>query len=152
MHSGCFCAQSTPGPSDGEESDGEAGDAGETECSGGKDAPAAPVAEAEALDLSDAPEPSASGVSMDEALESAVLLGLQTLKNAELPIQFSEFFSKHMQPQKPEGAVFEEERGVGLHLDTLSRTSVHVFGSPLLHAVRHHPPTHNPSPTRRNDV
>lgn len=98
-----FCVQSTPGASDGEESDDGAGDAGEAESSGGKDAPAAPVAEAEALDLSDAPEPSPSGVGMDEALESAVLLGLHTLKNAELPIQFSEFFSKHMQPHKPEG-------------------------------------------------
>ncbi|KAK2077792.1 hypothetical protein QBZ16_004640 [Prototheca wickerhamii] len=99
--------ESTPGASDGEESDDGAGDAGEAESSGGKDAPAAPVAEAEALDLSDAPEPSPSGVGMDEALESAVLLGLHTLKNAELPIQFSEFFSKHMQPHKPEGMAFD---------------------------------------------
>jgi hypothetical protein len=42
---------------------------------------------------------------MDELLEAAVLAGLLTLKNADLPIQTGDFYTKHMIPAKPEGAV-----------------------------------------------
>lgn len=47
--------------------------------------------------------PEEEAVSMEEALEGAVVAGLRTLTNSELPIQFSEFYSKHMLPQKPAG-------------------------------------------------
>lgn len=44
-----------------------------------------------------------SAVDMDSLLEAAVLAGLQSLKNADLPIQAGDFYTKHMVPAKPEG-------------------------------------------------
>lgn len=40
---------------------------------------------------------------MDALLEAAVLAGLQALKNADLPIQAGDFYTKFMVPAKPEG-------------------------------------------------
>lgn len=42
-------------------------------------------------------------VDMDSLLEAAVLAGLHALKNADLPIQAGDFYTKHMVPAKPEG-------------------------------------------------
>ena len=44
-----------------------------------------------------------SAVDMDSLLEAAVLAGLQALKNADLPIQGGDFYTKFMVPAKPEG-------------------------------------------------
>ena len=40
---------------------------------------------------------------MDALLEAAVLAGLHALKNADLPIQAGDFYTKFMVPAKPEG-------------------------------------------------
>jgi translation initiation factor 2D len=45
----------------------------------------------------------AAAIDMDALLEAAVLAGLQNLKTADLPIQTSDFYTKHMLPAKPEG-------------------------------------------------
>lgn len=50
---------------------------------------------------------SISGVEMDLLLEAAVLGGLQSLKTAELPIQTSDFYQRHMLPLRPEGVTFD---------------------------------------------
>ncbi|KFM26052.1 Eukaryotic translation initiation factor 2D [Auxenochlorella protothecoides] len=55
---------------------------------------------------SSAPPPNGA-VSLDEMLEQAVLGGLQTLKAIELPIQFSDFYSKHMLAHRPPGVTFD---------------------------------------------
>lgn len=44
-----------------------------------------------------------AGADMDALLEAAVLAGLQTLKNADLPIQAGDFYTKHMLAARPEG-------------------------------------------------
>ena len=46
----------------------------------------------------------AAPVDMDAQLEAAAIAGLHTLKTAELPIQLSDFYTRHMLPTKPEGA------------------------------------------------
>ncbi|PRW32977.1 Eukaryotic translation initiation factor 2D [Chlorella sorokiniana] len=46
-------------------------------------------------------------VDMDSLLEAAVLAGLQSLKNADLPIQAGDFYTKHMVPAKPEGVMLD---------------------------------------------
>ena len=48
-----------------------------------------------------------SGLDMDTLLEAAVLGGLRSLKNAELPIQTSDFYQKHMLPLRPDGITFD---------------------------------------------
>ncbi len=50
-------------------------------------------------------------VDMDSLLEAAVLAGLQALKNADLPIQGGDFYTKFMVPAKPEGEWAETCRG-----------------------------------------
>ncbi|KAL4852879.1 Eukaryotic translation initiation factor 2D [Chlorella vulgaris] len=49
----------------------------------------------------------AAAIDMDALLEAAVLAGLQTLKTADLPIQTSDFYTKHMLPAKPEGTMYD---------------------------------------------
>ncbi|KAL4422679.1 hypothetical protein ABPG75_008876 [Micractinium tetrahymenae] len=51
--------------------------------------------------------PAGGAASMDALLEAAVLAGLQTLKNADLPIQCGDFYTKHMLPARPEGVTFD---------------------------------------------
>ncbi|KAI7845764.1 hypothetical protein COHA_000678 [Chlorella ohadii] len=48
-----------------------------------------------------------SAVDMDSLLEAAVLAGLQALKNADLPIQGGDFYTKFMVPAKPEGVMLD---------------------------------------------
>ncbi|KAL6770629.1 hypothetical protein ACKKBF_B32020 [Auxenochlorella protothecoides x Auxenochlorella symbiontica] len=55
---------------------------------------------------SSAPPPNGA-LGLDEMLEQAVLGGLQTLKAIELPIQFSDFYSKHMLAHRPPGVTFD---------------------------------------------
>lgn len=55
-------------------------------------------------------EASSSGspsVSMDEALETALLAGVKTLKSSDLPIQLSDFYAKYMLPAKPPTLTFD---------------------------------------------
>jgi translation initiation factor 2D len=49
----------------------------------------------------------AAAVDMDALLEAAALGGLRSLKTSELPIMSSDFYSKHMQPLKPQGVFFD---------------------------------------------
>ncbi len=71
-----------------------------------------------ALDLSqeDAPPSEAAGaglsssnssIDIDPLLEAAVLGGLKSVTNAELPLQFGDFYQKHMLPLRPEGVIFD---------------------------------------------
>ena len=49
---------------------------------------------------------------MDTLLETSVLAGLQSLTNANLPIMTSDFYTKYMVPNKPEGRCLQwETRG-----------------------------------------
>lgn len=50
---------------------------------------------------------SGGGVDMDALLEAAVLGGLLSIKNSELPMMTSDFYTRHMQPLKPEGVTFD---------------------------------------------
>ncbi len=59
---------------------------------------------------SSAPPPNGA-VGLDEMLEQAVLGGLQTLKAIELPIQFSDFYSKHMLAHRPPGGLWGGLKG-----------------------------------------
>ena len=73
----------------------EGGEAGGREDAGGREEAAAE-------------EPAGpAGLDMDALLEHAVLAGLHTLKAAELPIQSSDFYTRHMVPAKPAGVVFD---------------------------------------------
>lgn len=44
---------------------------------------------------------------MDSLLELAVLQGLHSLRTAELPIQSSDFYTRHMIPCRPDGVTFD---------------------------------------------
>lgn len=44
---------------------------------------------------------------MDALLEAAAIGGLKSLKNADLPIMTSDFYSKFMLPHRPDGVVFD---------------------------------------------
>jgi translation initiation factor 2D len=44
---------------------------------------------------------------MDALLEAAAIGGLKSLKNADLPIMTSDFYSKYMLPHRPDGVVFD---------------------------------------------
>lgn len=46
-------------------------------------------------------------ISMDEALETALLAGVVALKSSDLPIQLSDFYAKYMLPAKPPTLTFD---------------------------------------------
>lgn len=49
----------------------------------------------------------AKQLDMDALLEEAAIGGLKDLKNADLPIMTSDFYSKYMLPHRPDGVVFD---------------------------------------------
>ena len=74
----------------------------------------------EAATLNDGSEVAAAAVpsaaaggalDMDSLLELAVLQGLHSLRTAELPIQSSDFYTRHMIPCRPDGAQLPAWRG-----------------------------------------
>lgn len=60
-------------------------------------------AEAEGGEAAAAAGAAGGALDMDALLDAAVLAGLQALKNADLPIQAGDFYTKFMVPAKPEG-------------------------------------------------
>lgn len=85
--------------------DTAAGQLGELQLAGGGGSADAEGSEAGAgAPAGEAAGAAAGGaVDMDSLLEAAVLAGLHSLKNADLPIQAGDFYTKHMVPAKPEG-------------------------------------------------
>ncbi|KAL4514187.1 hypothetical protein Ndes2437B_g04160 [Nannochloris sp. 'desiccata'] len=64
-----------------------------------------------AINLEETNSPASSSASptidIDPLLEAAVLGGLKSVTNAELPLQFGDFYQKHILPLRPEGITFD---------------------------------------------
>jgi len=54
-----------------------------------------------------APRLTSPSIDMDPLLEAAALGGLKSVTNAELPLQFGDFYQKHMLPLRPDAITFD---------------------------------------------